>query len=105
MCVHCSSILSDSPIKTCDEPSPYERMPCPEYHSATYYAVVIGTGIYKGWRASYVGLGKMKFIKTDDLTEYYHGTDTIAFHGGYDMDWMENCWNQFLVHLQVTDHE
>lgn len=63
----------------------------PAYQSDTYYDVVIKNGTFLGWKTTYVGLGRMKFIHPN------HGTLNITEHT-WEGEWMELCWNDFVDH-------
>jgi hypothetical protein len=99
MCVHCESLTNKADdFRPCEDYS-YYQVTCPAYHSTTYFAVVVGTAIYKGWRVSKVGWNKMKFVNTE-IHDDYTGTDAVVFCGGYGTTWMEECWNKFLAYLE-----
>lgn len=60
----------------------------PEYLSKTYYSVILGTQKYKGWKAEYVGCGRMLFVHND------YGS--VFMNKGASQDWMVECWNDFI---------
>lgn len=58
------------------------------YKSNLYYDVVIKYGSYKGWKADYVGMGRMTFRHTGEK-----GIINIKYEGD---NWMKKCWNYFI---------
>jgi hypothetical protein len=65
------------------------------YQSELYYDVVIQYKEYKGWRAHDVGLGMMRFIHRDH--------DNFIVNKGSSIDWMKECWDDFIAHADNLD--
>lgn len=59
-----------------------------EYLSETYYDTVIKAGTYKGWKADYVGMGRMSFAHPE------HGNFSV--NKGQSGEWMKECWDDFV---------
>jgi len=74
---------------------------CPSFQSALYYAVVISVGRYKGYAATYVGIGKMTFF--NEATDDTFITDHNLIKQGQNNEpcWMELCWNDFLEYIEM----
>jgi len=67
------------------------------YESQIFYNVIIRGGAYKGWRTSYVGLGRMTFRNNKNEI-----IETIEGKYG-DADWMKQCWEQFLNKVWIKE--
>lgn len=60
----------------------------PAYKSETYYRVVIGTGLYHGWRCIWAGDGTLKFRHEDGTEKSFHARG---------MAWTASAWHDFVT--------
>jgi hypothetical protein len=63
-----------------------------EYKSDLYFNVVLKDGTYKGYRANYVGGGRMVFIHNE--------APQITVNSKAD-DWMKQCWIDFIIQANL----
>ena len=59
------------------------------YKSELYFDVIIKRGTYKGWRASFVGLGRMEFTNGKKIIKVKEKKPNSK-------SWMKECWNKFI---------
>lgn len=65
-----------------------------EYESDLYFSVVLKDGAYKGYRANYVGGGRMVFV---------HSKAPQITVNSKAADWMKQCWIDFIIQANLIE--